>query len=537
MTSNAHHSHDRSSAAMPTLLRQPSLEAASARGSFVRLQRQCACGQSAGLAGRCTSCERERLVGRKAPLAPSASLVSARSLPIGERNDRFEQEADRAADAVMQAGAMPKLEGAVAGLQARSANRDAAGRRQGAGQHGQAAETCASEAEAPPVVHEALASSARGLDAPTRAFMEPHFGRDFSQVRVHDDSLADESARAVGANAFTVGPDIVFAAGRFAPGTDTGRRLLAHELAHVVQQGAGPASLQRDNPPTNAPPTAGKRDVSIVLSDDDQDMSEGRSYAKTVLRVTSTADAAAQLKALGVPIGKLFVVSHSSAAGKVRFSSSIGTLSWVSLPELAKDLKGAASIDDVDFRGCKLGDASGAMESFRKTMGAQSTSGSNCWTFIQRATPLDINGVDVTSPSQIPETRQGAFNAALLRQLGNMRSADGKPVQNCLVGLAPGERADARSLPKIWKLYWENGGNLIASWASPEYNEKWQRGSICSKDMTASTTPCAIVKVEAPKPSAPAAPAGGKTGSLGRSQPGIEVADGASASVPGEEPA
>src|SRR5439155_9665361 len=67
--------------------------------------------------------------------------------------------------------------------------------------------------------------------------MEPRFGRDFSTVRVHTDSRAAASARAVDALAYTVGNDVVFGGGRFAPSTGAGRQLLAHELTHVMQQG------------------------------------------------------------------------------------------------------------------------------------------------------------------------------------------------------------------------------------------------------------------------------------------------------------
>ena len=94
-------------------------------------------------------------------------------------------------------------------------------------------------AAAPPIVHDVLRSPGRPLDAATRAFMEPRFGHDFSRVRVHTDARAAESARAVDALAYTVGHNVVFGAGQYAPGTATGRRLLAHELAHVAQQGAG----------------------------------------------------------------------------------------------------------------------------------------------------------------------------------------------------------------------------------------------------------------------------------------------------------
>ena len=90
----------------------------------------------------------------------------------------------------------------------------------------------------------ALRGGGQPLDPSTRAFMEPHFGRDFSQVRIHTDSQAAETARAVNACAFTVGRDVVFGAGQYAPGTAEGKRLLAHELTHVVQQGNSQRGLQ-----------------------------------------------------------------------------------------------------------------------------------------------------------------------------------------------------------------------------------------------------------------------------------------------------
>jgi len=89
---------------------------------------------------------------------------------------------------------------------------------------------------APPIVHDVLRAPGQPLDAATRAFMEPRFGHDFSGVRVHADLRAAESAQAVNALAYTVGRDVVFGAGQYAPTTNAGRRLMAHELTHVVQQ-------------------------------------------------------------------------------------------------------------------------------------------------------------------------------------------------------------------------------------------------------------------------------------------------------------
>jgi len=88
-----------------------------------------------------------------------------------------------------------------------------------------------------PNVHDVLRSPGQPLERQTQAFMESRFGHDFSRVRIHADAQAAKSARQINAKAYTVGPDIVFAAGRYGPQTESGRLLLAHELAHVVQQG------------------------------------------------------------------------------------------------------------------------------------------------------------------------------------------------------------------------------------------------------------------------------------------------------------
>jgi len=90
--------------------------------------------------------------------------------------------------------------------------------------------------EAPPILTDVLSSPGQPLDGETRAFMEPRFGHDFSKVRVHADSRAAESARALNATAYTVGSHVAFAQGRYEPHSTEGARLLAHELAHVLHQ-------------------------------------------------------------------------------------------------------------------------------------------------------------------------------------------------------------------------------------------------------------------------------------------------------------
>lgn len=114
-------------------------------------------------------------------------------------------------------------------------------------------------------VRETLNSPGKPLDPELRAFFEPRFGRDFGNVRVHRDDRAAQSALDLGALAYTSGNDLVFAPGAYAPTEASGRRLIAHELSHVVQQSQSrTAGIQRDTPASpparaNPAPAASKR--------------------------------------------------------------------------------------------------------------------------------------------------------------------------------------------------------------------------------------------------------------------------------------
>jgi len=155
-----------------------------------------------------------------------------RTFKVGAVDDPLEHEADRVADQMMRMPA-PEVAATSASPQI-SRNRDGcdqeeklrkkeAGLRTGVG-------------EAPASVYETLRSPGQPLDAPTRGFFEPRFQHDFSDVRVHTGPHAEQSARQINARAYTIGQDMVFDAGQFAPATPQGRSLIAHELTHVVQQ-------------------------------------------------------------------------------------------------------------------------------------------------------------------------------------------------------------------------------------------------------------------------------------------------------------
>jgi len=151
-------------------------------------------------------------------------------LTINTPGDAHEQEADRVADTVMRMAdpqhSSPGGEGKR--IDGQSSQPAAQIMRAPAGGSGGAV--------APPIVHDVLRSPGQPLDAATRAFMEPRFGRDFGQVRVHTDARAAESAAAIDARAYTANRNIVFGSGEYTPTAPKGRDLLAHELAHTVQQ-------------------------------------------------------------------------------------------------------------------------------------------------------------------------------------------------------------------------------------------------------------------------------------------------------------
>ncbi|NJO66762.1 MAG: DUF4157 domain-containing protein [Leptolyngbyaceae cyanobacterium RM1_405_57] len=144
-------------------------------------------------------------------------------LRISEPGDEYEQEADRAAGQVMQMSTpllqrpTQPVKAAKESIQTKSITRQGS-------------------SEVPPIVHEALNSPGQTLDPETRIFMESRFGHDFSNVQIHTDKKAAESAQAIDARAYTVKNHIVFNTGEYVPRRSSGLRLIAHELTHFIQQ-------------------------------------------------------------------------------------------------------------------------------------------------------------------------------------------------------------------------------------------------------------------------------------------------------------
>ena len=166
-------------------------------------------------------------------------------------NDVYEQQADRIAGRVAAAPGEPAAESANIGPYESAAGG-----------------TSIQAHDLPSGVRSVLRETGRPIEPSLRSEMESSFGRDFSRVRIHSGSSAEQSAREVGAQAYTVGSDVIFAANRYSPATREGRSLLAHELTHVVQQDGRQNGLQRKPGDVTSYPVTGIPGATVTIDPD-----------------------------------------------------------------------------------------------------------------------------------------------------------------------------------------------------------------------------------------------------------------------------
>jgi Domain of unknown function (DUF4157) len=252
-------------------------------GSAVHLQRACDCGGSAGPSAKCAECEAEEKLGVRTKLT------------VNTPGDAYEQEADRVADLVVagrDAGAITSLGlSGPADLQRREGaseeeEDDAIQKKPASGAQSGVCRSFSSRMTA-------AAKGGRPLDAATRAAFEPRFGHDLSHVRLHDDAAASGLSRDINARAFAHGNDIYFSAGQFDPHREVGRRLLAHEITHTLQQGGGSAIRRLVHSKSVCPPNAHGAPAKPldVLTDTDKraaHLSLGTSHVLNLESVTFT---------------------------------------------------------------------------------------------------------------------------------------------------------------------------------------------------------------------------------------------------------
>jgi hypothetical protein len=177
------------------------------------------------------------------------------NLTMSQPGDLHEQEAERVAAAVM-GGSKVALSAAASSASSM------------ADVHRYASDKSGS-LTAPHDIYGALRSPSQPLDPDARRFMEAGFGHDFGHVRIHADSKAASASQSAGAQAFTFGPDIVFGAGQYQPGSRRGRQLIAHELTHVLQNRGGELVVRRSVLYPNATVTRNDDPILRYMSGDD----------------------------------------------------------------------------------------------------------------------------------------------------------------------------------------------------------------------------------------------------------------------------
>ena len=229
------------------------------------VQRSCACGESAGMTDSCESCNANNLAGTRV----QAKLV------VGPVDDPYEQEADRVADHVMR---MPDTDIATTSeddpgpvIQRACTDCDDEEKLQRQPEEDDEEESIQAKRESGPTGGEVSAQQTTEIESikaggeplrpASRNFFEQRFGHSFSNVRVHSDERAAQSARGINAQAYTTGQHIIFGAGHYSPDTQAGQKLLAHELTHVIQQGGG-ASRGIQRKATWVPPATPKEAIN-----------------------------------------------------------------------------------------------------------------------------------------------------------------------------------------------------------------------------------------------------------------------------------
>ncbi|MBS0168327.1 MAG: DUF4157 domain-containing protein [Nitrospira sp.] len=300
------------------------------------LQRKCVCGTHTMGGGQCAECQKKKLgVGGK--------LLQTK-LAISEPGDVFEQEADRVAEQVMWMSPAD-----VTRQQNGGRTQPLVQRRATAGVIG--------VGDVPPSVHEVLNSTGQLLKPALQQDMGQRFGYDFSQVRVHSGAAAAQSARDVNASAYAVGHNIVFGAGRFAPGTNEGQRLIAHELTHVVQQATGAPTIQRTvevRPPGRGEASAFDRRQELVdrlnaISTGIQYRLDGRRIVYDVVDETALTTFDCHLRGF-IDRGEVVPLRLITSAGRVQDGGRFVPLLIDNFDSGYLDLDDLLSSDDISFQ-------------------------------------------------------------------------------------------------------------------------------------------------------------------------------------------
>jgi hypothetical protein len=425
----------------------------------------------------------QRTIGNQAVgrLLKSGALQA--KLRIGQPGDVYEQEADRVAEQVMR---MPdpkvsnetkisnpavnnsiqrKCPGCKKGIKIEKEEEE---------EKLQKKEASGSTPEVTPELESGINAGHGGgqpLPESARAFFEPRFGHDFSGVRVHSDVISADTAKSINARAFTIGQNISFGAGEYSQETTLGRKLLAHELTHVVQQTAtttSPYQLQR------SPDKKPKRWDVVVLGEGwegGEELSRVLAQGGLIIRVKSVEEMVVELTKIDSPIGTLYFVTHSTANGGLRFGNEEGFIEPANIADKLKNAVSADSAPDVvDFRGCSVGTSPKAMNQIRAALKARSVIAGNCFAVIARSTPIKIGGKPITKTSDITDANLAQFEKLMKDTADNFGEK-----KKCI-------------LNRSKKDFFAAGGRFVLLWFNHDFTGEWLKGkSVCYKDITRET--------------------------------------------------
>jgi Zn-dependent peptidase ImmA (M78 family) len=226
-------------------------------------------------------------------LTPTCMGLQAK-LKVSAPGDQYEQEADLVSEEVMRAGKSRPItdKQAVPFIQRKCAECEK--------EEDDQLQRKQSDTATPPVsanVHHTLQSQGRPLDPGTRTFMENRFGYDFGKVKIHTDTQANQSARDIGAYAYTHRHNIVFAGGQYQPGTESGKKMIAHELTHVLQQNSSHSQVLQRQTVSHGGPTGAPADWSTQVSNADTSAKKATLIGTVVGSSVAVVDKTAASKA------------------------------------------------------------------------------------------------------------------------------------------------------------------------------------------------------------------------------------------------
>jgi hypothetical protein len=411
-------------------------------------------------------------------------------LTINQPNDIYEQEADAVAEKVMRMPD-PKSESTffqpkpvpLNSLQRKCSNCEEEEKVQMKGET-----TALVGFAAPQSVNDVINSGGQSLDRSTRNFMESRFGYDFGNVKIHNDASAHQSSKEINALAYTNGNHLVFGEGQYQPNTSSGKKLLAHELAHVIQQSGNHGTVvQKDDDKKKV-----ARKNLIVIGEGwkgSGQLSKVLPKNGRVIKVSSIEDLEGKLKKIDFPIGTIYFITHSSQDGSLKFGNKEGFVKPADIiTKLSNVFSEANAPETIDFRGCSVGKDPAAMNNLGKAIGAKTVIAGNCYAVLMLSTPIKIGGKKITKSSDVDSLRWEQFQE--LKQNTFNKLGDKK---KCV-------------LHKSDMSYFAAGGVFVMLWFNSTFSDKWLSDSLCYNEAItqdvepdkalASTTNCQLIKVD-----------------------------------------